>query len=44
MKGKSDYAVSPLSDNGLSTLMDQMSRRSDIYVICDSYGGAIAGV
>ncbi len=42
MKGKSDYATSPLSDAGLSTLVNEISRRSSIYVICDSYGGAIA--
>ena len=42
MKGKSDYATSPLSDAGLSTLMNELSTSSGIYVICDSYGGAIA--
>ena len=42
MKGKSDYATSPLTDVGLSTLMNEISRQGDIYVICDSYGGAIA--
>jgi FAD/FMN-containing dehydrogenase len=44
MKGKSDYVTAPLSDEGLSTLMGEISRRPDIYVICDSYGGAIAAV
>jgi hypothetical protein len=42
MKGKSDYATSPLSNTGLSTLMDEINRRGSVYVICDSYGGAIA--
>jgi FAD/FMN-containing dehydrogenase len=42
MKGKSDYATAPMSDAGLSTLMDQVSRGTGIYVICDSYGGAVA--
>jgi len=42
MKGKSDYATSPLSDAGLATLMDAISRKPAIYVICDAYGGAIA--
>jgi FAD/FMN-containing dehydrogenase len=44
MKGKSDYATTPLSDGGLSTLMNEISRRGRVYVICDSYGGAIASV
>lgn len=42
MKGKSDYATSPLTDAGLSTLMNEVGTSSGIYVICDSYGGAIA--
>jgi hypothetical protein len=42
MKGKSDYATSPLTDAGLSTLMNGVSSSAGIYVICDSYGGAIA--
>jgi FAD/FMN-containing dehydrogenase len=42
MKGKSDYATSPLTDPGLSTLMNEVSTSGGIYVICDSYGGAIA--
>jgi FAD/FMN-containing dehydrogenase len=42
MKGKSDYVTSPLSDTGLATLMDEINRRGSVYVICDSYGGAIA--
>jgi FAD/FMN-containing dehydrogenase len=42
MKGKSDYANAPLSDAGLSTLMNRVSSSSGIYVICDTYGGAIS--
>jgi hypothetical protein len=42
MKGKSDYATSPLTDAGLSTLMNEVGTSGGIYVICDSYGGAIA--
>jgi hypothetical protein len=44
MKGKSDYAVSPISDDGLATLMSGVSHSSGVYVICDAYGGAIAKV
>jgi FAD/FMN-containing dehydrogenase len=42
MKGKSDYVTAPLSDAGLAALMSAISRKSDIYVVCDAYGGAIA--
>ena len=42
MKGKSDYVTSPLSDAGLAALMNAISRKSDIYVVCDAYGAAIA--
>ena len=41
MKGKSNYVTSPLSDAGLSTLMNEINRHGSVYVICDSYGGAI---
>ena len=44
MKGKSDYVVSPLTDDGAMTLMCQVSAKPGIYVICDAYGGAIAQV
>jgi FAD/FMN-containing dehydrogenase len=44
MKGKSDYVVSPLTDDGAMTLMRQVSTKPGIYVICDAYGGAIAQV
>ena len=42
MKGKSDYATSPLTDAGLMALMNAVSASLGIYVICDSYGGTIA--
>jgi hypothetical protein len=44
MKGKSDYATSPLSDAGLAALMNEVDAKKTIYVICDAYGGAIADV
>jgi FAD/FMN-containing dehydrogenase len=44
MKGKSDYVLSPLSDDGATTLMDQVGAKPGVYVICDAYGGAIARV
>ena len=42
IKGKSDYANAPLTDAGLAALMNEVSRKTDIYIICDAYGGAIA--
>lgn len=42
MKGKSDYATSPIADPGLTALMNEIGAKTDIYVICDAYGGAIA--
>jgi FAD/FMN-containing dehydrogenase len=44
MKGKSDYATIPLSDDGLAALMNGMIRSSGMYVVCDAYGGAMAKV
>jgi hypothetical protein len=44
MKGKSDYATSPLTDAGLATLMNEVNTSTAIYVVCDSYGGAIADI
>jgi hypothetical protein len=44
MKGKSDYAKSPMGDAGITALMEQVLARTAIYVVCDSYGGAIANV
>ena len=42
MKGKSDYVTSPLTDDGLAMLMEQINGAADVYVICDAYGGAIS--
>ena len=46
MKGKSDYVAAPMSDAGIDTLMDGLLQlpANAITVICDAYGGAIAGV
>jgi FAD/FMN-containing dehydrogenase len=44
MKGKSDYVSSPLSDAGIATLMNEISNRGSVYVVCDSYGGAIGSI
>jgi FAD/FMN-containing dehydrogenase len=44
MKGKSDYVVSPLTDDGIGALMNRVSTKPSVYVICDAYGGAIARV
>jgi FAD/FMN-containing dehydrogenase len=43
-KGKSDYVTSPLTDEGISTLLSELQRTPTVTAICDSYGGAIAGV
>lgn len=44
MKGKSDYVVAPLADDGMAALIGQVSTKPNVYVICDAYGGAIARV
>jgi FAD/FMN-containing dehydrogenase len=44
MKGKSDYATAPLSDDGLAALMNGITRSSGMYVVCDAYGGAMAKI
>jgi hypothetical protein len=44
MKGKSDYATAPLSDDGLAALMSGITRSTGMYVICDAYGGAMAKI
>jgi FAD/FMN-containing dehydrogenase len=44
MKGKSDYATAPLSDDGLAALMSGVARSSGMYVVCDAYGGAMAKI
>jgi FAD/FMN-containing dehydrogenase len=42
MKGKSDYVVDPLSDQGISTLLNGLQNApGEIAVLCDTYGGAI---
>jgi FAD/FMN-containing dehydrogenase len=43
MKGKSDYATAPLSDDGLAALMRGVAGNS-MYVVCDAYGGAMAKI
>jgi FAD/FMN-containing dehydrogenase len=42
-KGKSDYLTSPMSDDGIATLMGSLLTTS-ITAICDSYGGAVNAV
>jgi FAD/FMN-containing dehydrogenase len=42
-KGKSDYLTSPMSDDGIATLMGPLLVRG-ITAICDSYGGAVNAV
>lgn len=44
MKGKSDYAAAPLTDDGLAALMSGITRSSGMYVVCDAYGGAMAKI
>jgi FAD/FMN-containing dehydrogenase len=42
MKGKSDYVVDPMTDQGISTLLNGLQNApGDISVLCDIYGGAI---
>jgi FAD binding domain/Berberine and berberine like len=43
MKGKSDYVMTPLGDDGILALMEGVAARTGITVVCDAYGGAIAG-
>jgi FAD/FMN-containing dehydrogenase len=45
-KCKSDYVLSPLSDDGIATLIDGLRRlpANAIVPICDSYGGALADI
>ena len=44
MKGRSDYVKSPITDEGIRTLMSEMLKfgPGSISAICDSYGGKIA--
>lgn len=42
MKGKSDYVVEPMSEQGVSTLLDGLQKAPGVIaVLFDSYGGAI---
>ncbi len=45
-KCKSDYVLSPLSDDGIAALIDGLRRlpANAIVAICDAYGGAVADV
>jgi FAD/FMN-containing dehydrogenase len=45
-KCKSDYVMSPLSDDGIATLIDGLRRlpANAIVPICDAYGGAVADI
>jgi FAD/FMN-containing dehydrogenase len=43
-KAKSDYVTQPLTEAGISTLLRELQRAATVTAICDSYGGAIAGV
>jgi FAD/FMN-containing dehydrogenase len=43
-KAKSDYVTSPLTDEGISTLLRGLQQAPTVTAICDSYGGAITGV
>lgn len=46
MKGKSDYAVEPMSDRGMATLMNQILAlpTGAVVAMCDAYGGAVSRV
>jgi FAD/FMN-containing dehydrogenase len=42
MKGKSDYVVDPMTDQGILTLLNGLQNApGEIAVLCDTYGGAI---
>jgi FAD/FMN-containing dehydrogenase len=44
MKAKSDYAASPVSDDGVMAFLTALTRRPPgaVSVLCDAYGGAIS--
>jgi FAD/FMN-containing dehydrogenase len=44
MKGKSDYATAPISDEGLDVFVVGLAHSRPIYVVCDAYGGSLAEV
>jgi FAD/FMN-containing dehydrogenase len=42
MKGKSDYVIDPMTDQGILTLLNGLHNApGEIAVLCDTYGGAI---
>ena len=42
MKGKSDYVIDPMTDQGILTLLNGLQNApGEIFVLCDIYGGAI---
>jgi len=42
MKGKSDYVIDPMTDQGILTLLNGLQNApGEITVLCDTYGGAI---
>ena len=43
-KAKSDYVTTPLTDDGVTTLLTQLQQTRSVVAICDSYGGAIGRV
>jgi FAD/FMN-containing dehydrogenase len=43
-KAKSDYVTSPLSEDGVAVLFNELRKSPPVVAICDSYGGAIARV
>jgi FAD/FMN-containing dehydrogenase len=46
IKGKSDYVVNGLSDNGIGALLDALQSipAGHVAALCDGYGGAVANV
>jgi hypothetical protein len=44
MKGKSDYATAPISDQGLDVFMIGLAHGLPKYVVCDAYGGSLAEI
>jgi FAD/FMN-containing dehydrogenase len=44
MKGKSDYATSVISDEGLDVFMTGLAKGLSKYVVCDAYGGVLGEV
>ena len=42
MKGKSDFVIDPMTDQGILTLLNGLQNApGEIAVLCDTYGGAI---